>query len=41
MTPGGYVAGIAGKMRNGVVFLENGMPVHVGVLFSEMHCGIL
>ncbi len=35
------MAGITGKRKNGVVFLGNGMPVHVCVLFSEMPCGIL
>jgi len=39
--PGGYVAGITGQIKNGGVFLGNGMPVHVVVLFSEMPCGIL
>ncbi len=41
MTPDGYVAGITGKIKNGVVFLGNEMPVHVDVLFSEMPCQIL
>ncbi len=35
------MAGITGKIKDGVVFFGNRMHVHVGVLFSEMPCGIL